>query len=383
MASAAVEISGVCVSGFEPVQEAFAENFEHHGDVGASVAISVGGDLVVDLWGGYADAARTQPWQRDTVATTYSTTKGMVALCAHMLADRGELDWDAPVSSYWPEFGQHGKDHILVRELMTHTAGLPAIHEPLPTEAIFDWQRMTSVLADETVWPEVAGTFSYHSVTYGFLVGEVIRRISGRSLGTFFREEVAEPLDAAFYIGFGPELDDRVAEMIPADVDPLAAVLRDEPESLRARVMHNPPAHNSDRSIPNSRAWRAAEIPSVNGHGNARALARIYGALATGGEAHGVRLLSPEAALSAGTIEVSSEAPAGSGQIMAFGLGFSAVRPSLPEASERAYGHSGQGGSLGFVDPQRGFGFGYVPNQTQYVGDERRTRLATAVYECV
>src|SRR5262249_28253710 len=161
-----------CAPGFELVKQVFLENFDQRGDVGASVAVSVQGKLVVDLWGGHVDAARTRFWERDTIATTYSTTKGMVALCAHMLADRGELDWDGPVARYWPEFAQSGKSGITVRQVMTHTAGLPAIREPLPTEAIFDWARMTQALAREAPWARLVGKLSYHSVTYGFLVGE-------------------------------------------------------------------------------------------------------------------------------------------------------------------------------------------------------------------
>lgn len=381
MTSAAIEVHGACAAEFARVQQAFVENFELRGDVGASVAVAIGGELVVDLWGGYADRARTRPWERDTIATTYSTTKGMVALCVHMLVDRGELDWDAPVARYWPEFAQHGKGGVLVRHVMSHTAGLPAIREPLPADAIFDWERMISALASEQLWWEPGTTQGYHSVTYGFLAGEIVRQVSGRSIGTFFRDEVARPLGVDFHIGFGEELDGRVAEMIPAGEDPLRD-LRQQPESLRAKVFHNPPAHNSDRAVPNTRAWRGAEIPSVNGHGNARALAVIYGALAAGGEAHGVRLLSPAAVARAAEVAIASKDVV-SGIEMSRCLGFSRISAIVPAATDLAFGHSGQGGSLGFADPGRRLGFGYVPNQTLYVGDQRWVQLVEAVYRAL
>lgn len=370
-----VVIHGICDPAFARVASAFIANFVEHGDVGASVAVTVDGAPVVDLWGGYADAARTRPWARDTIVTVYSATKGPVALCAHICADRGLLDFDAPVWRYWPEFAQNGKEGVLVRHVLTHTAGLPAIKAPLPREAIFDWQRMVTAIEQAPLWFEPGTTMAYHSVTYGFLVGELVRRVTGRSLGTYLREEVTAPLQADFYVGFGLELDERVAELIPAPAETDTVAQRAaEPESLAAKAYHNPPAHNQDRSIPNTRAWRAAEIPSVNGHGNARGLARIYAALACGGALDGVRLLSAESVARAATVQIEAD-DAISGARTARCLGFTAV-----SGHPGALGHSGQGGSLGFADPAARMSFGYVPNQMRFGEELRRPALIEAVY---
>src|SRR5262249_29928034 len=208
-------IDGRCEPRFAPVRDAFSANFEAGREVGASFAATVNGELVVDLWGGYADAAGTRPWASDTIINVFSTTKAMTALCAHILVDRGALDADSPDPRYWPEFAQAGKERITTRHLLSHTAGLSAIRQPLPTEALYDWARMIEVLAAEAPWWEPGTANGYHAVTYGHLVGEVIRRISGRTPGAFFREEVAAPLGTDFHIGLPESEDSRVAEMIP------------------------------------------------------------------------------------------------------------------------------------------------------------------------
>jgi CubicO group peptidase (beta-lactamase class C family) len=372
-AAAAPAIEGTCAPGFEVVREAFRENFQDQGEVGAGVAVVRGGEVVVDLWGGFADSARTRPWERDTVVTTYSTTKGMTALCAHVLADQGRLDFDAPVARYWPEFAAAGKEVVRVRHLLAHTAGVPAIRAPLPREAIFDWERMTTALAGEAPWWAPGAKMGYHSVTYGFLVGEVVRRVSGVSIGAFLASEIAGPMGERFFIGFGAEHDALVAEAIAATDDPLAALAADG-ASLAAKVFFNPPAHNADRSIANTRAWRGAEIPSVNGHGTARALARIYAALAA---SRG--LLSEAGVERCAAVEVEG---------MDVVLGREAVRTlgfvRLPFGGPRTFGHPGQGGSIGFADPENGVGFGYVPNQMRMGPDDiRARRLIEAAYGCL
>jgi CubicO group peptidase (beta-lactamase class C family) len=359
-----VEIHGTCDPRFERVKEAFAKSFAQ-GEVGAAVSVVVDGETVVDLWAGHRDAARTKPWERDTIVNTYSTTKGMTAICALQLIERGELDPDAPVSELWPEFAQAGKADIPVRWLLSHRAGLAAVSKPLPEGAATDWDCMVEALAAQAPWWTPGEKHGYHALTYGYLVGEVVRRVSGRSLGTFFREEVAEPLGADFHIGFGAEHDDRCAEMIPPPptpgaADPMAAARKD-PDSLVGRAFGNPDP--GSRNV-NSRAWRAAEVPAAGGHGDARGLARIYGALARGGEIDGVHVLSPET-LEKATTEQSFGTDAVLSPLQTrFGLGFMLTQPMIPFGpNPNAFGHPGAGGSIAFADPDARLGFGYVMNQ--------------------
>lgn len=378
-----VEIQGECQPRFKSVRDVFEASFSK-GEVGAGVSVYLDGEPVVDLWGGHADAASERPWERDTIVNTYSTTKGMTAICAHRLVERRALDLDAPVAGYWPEFAQGGKADLPVRYLLSHQAGLPAIRRTLPTEARFDWDALTSALAEQEPWWKPGTKHGYHAFTFGHLVGEVVRRIDGRTLGTYFREEVAEPLGADFRIGFGPEHDARCADMIPAPEGPQASEFRrrmEQSDSVMARAFSNPPRLTADV---NSREWRAAEIPAANGHGTARALARIYGALAQGGDLDGVHVLSAEAIERANT-----EQARGIDEVLApletrFGLGFFMTQPAIPFGpNPRAFGHPGAGGSLGFADPDAGLGFGYVMNQMQnaIVGSSHGAALIQAVYE--
>ena len=277
---------GMCDSRFRRVRDAFAENFAQHGEVGAAVAGTVGGKPVVDLWAGYADAARTRRWTRDTIVNIASTTKGLTAICAHRLVDRGLLDLEEPVATYWPEFAQAGKAAIPVHFLLSHRAGLPAIAAPLPTEALYDWDTMTRALAAQEPWWEPGTQHGYHAFTFGWLVAEVVRRITGKSLGTCWREEVAEPLGIDCHIGLAAEHDARVAEFIAIPPPPPGEPAFEEELLKNAGPMvqkanNNPPHTVADM---NTRAWRGAEIPAGNAHTNARALARVFGALGCGGE---------------------------------------------------------------------------------------------------
>ena len=240
-----VEVQGQCDSRFSAVEAAFRENFATRGEVGASAAVYVGGKLVVDLWGGYADAARSRPWERDTIVNVYSTTKGMTAICAHRLIDQGKLNIDDPVARYWPEFAQAGKGDLPVRYLLSHRAGLPAVRAPLPPEAMFDWETMTNALAAQEPWWEPGTQHGYYAITYGFLLGEVVRRITGKTLGAYFREEVAEPLGVDFHIGFARH-DARTAQLNapppppPGEPDLLQELLSQDPESVTAKALTNP-----------------------------------------------------------------------------------------------------------------------------------------------
>ncbi|MGH8013527.1 MAG: serine hydrolase domain-containing protein, partial [Candidatus Binataceae bacterium] len=295
--AANVKINGECDPRFSRVRDAFAENFARRGEVGAATSIVLDGRRVVDLWAGYANQARTRPWERDTIVNVWSTTKGLCAMCAHRLADQGKLDLDAPVAKYWPEFAQAGKGSMPVSYLLNHKAGLAAIRTPLKHDELFSWEKVTSELARQEPWWTPGTRHGYHAITFGWLVGEVVRRISGKSLGTYFHDEIAGPLDADAWIGIGPEFDARVADIIyapaplPGETNIFAEMMKD-PASVNALAIMNPPTMFSAETT-NSRAWRGAEIPGANGHANARALARIYGALARGGEVDGVKLFGP------------------------------------------------------------------------------------------
>ena len=372
-----IEIHGRCEPPFAAVRDAFRANFVERGDVGASFCVVQEGEVVVDLWGGHLDAERTRPWAEDTIVNVYSTTKTMTALTALVLADRGELDLHAPVATYWPEFAQAGKERITTAQLLAHSAGLSGLAELVEPEALYDWDRVAALLAAQAPWWEPGAASGYHAVTQGNLVGEVVRRISGRSLGTFFREEIAEPLGADFHIGFGPELDDRVGLLIPPPAGPLVQA---PPESVAARTFRSPPLR-AEQS--HTRAWRAAEIPAAGGHGNARSVARIQGVLANGGEAFGVRLLSE-----AGARRVLEKQVEGTDLVLglpiAFGLGYglpSALLPVSPSAHACFWG--GWGGSTIVVDFDRRLAFSYVMNRMEAgaLGDPRGASLGQAVYE--
>lgn len=368
---AELEIYGSCDEQFAAVRDAFAANFEEGGELGASFAATVNGESVVDLWAGHADPERTQPWERDTIVNVWSTTKAMTAICAHMLVDRGLLDVDAPVAKYWPEFAQAGKGDLPVRYIMSHRAGLPHIAKPmLPTEALYDWDTMTSALAAHEPQWEPGTKHGYHSITFGYLVGEVIKRITGRSVGAFFRDEVANPLGADFYIGLPKEHHSRAATLLPPP-----------PSNAPGgqAVAGNPPM-TADTA--NTASWRSAEIPAANGHGNARSAARVMSALALGGEVDGVRLMSQS------TIEKAIEEQAFGPDLtltvkMRWGLGF-----MLPHEGQkfgpnpRAFGHGGWGGSLAIADLDAGVSWAYVMNKMLMTttGDSRASRIANALY---
>ncbi len=381
----AMSIEGDCDAKFSRVRDAFASNFETMGEVGAAVAVTIDGKPVVDLWGGHADRSRTRPWTRDTLVNVYSTTKGLTAMCAHRLVDQRKLDLDAPVASYWPEFAQAGKDRMPVRFLLSHRAGLPAVRKPLPREAFFQWDTMCSALAAQEPWWEPGTGFGYHAITYAWLVGEVIRRASGRTPGNYFREEIAEPLGLDAHIGLDAKHDLRVAPIIgplppkPGEPNLMMDMLRD-PESMTAKAITNPPIDIVGDA--NTRAWRAMELPSANGHATARSLARVYGSLARGGELDGYRVLTPES-----IVRCYTEQSNGIDLVMKVqgrvGLGFMLNSETIPLGpNPRPFGHPGAGGSIGFADPDAKVGFGYVMNQmgSSATIDPRATRLIDAVY---
>ncbi len=380
-----VTIEGTCDPRFTRVREAFADNFASRRETGASVALAFDGRVVVDLWGGWADKARTRPWTRDTIVNVFSTTKGLTAICAHRLAGEGRLELDAPVAKYWPEFAANGKDQITVRQLLNHLAGLPAIRKPLGSEDLYDWGTMTDALAAEAPWWEPGTRHGYHAITFGYLVGEVIRRITGKSVGGYFRDEIAAPLAIDAHIGLPVTEDGRVADMLgapppaPGEFN-LFAEIGKNPESVTAKTFMNPPVLSM--AMVNSRAWRGAEIPAANGHTNARALARLYGALARGGEVDGVRVMEARE-----IPDCYVEESRGRDEVLMistrFSAGFMLSQPGEemgPNAT--AFGHPGAGGSLGFADPEAKIGFGYAMNRMGggILLDPRAKALIAATY---
>jgi CubicO group peptidase (beta-lactamase class C family) len=373
-------VQGECAPRFAAVRESFEKSFAAGEEVGASFAAVLDGEPVVDLWGGHADAARTRAWERDTLVNVFSTTKAPAALVLHVLAEQGALDLDAPVARYWPEFGAAGKATLPVRHLLSHRAGLAALRTRLPTEALWDWARMTEALAGEAPWWEPGTVSGYHALTYGFLVGEVARRASGRTLGAFFRDEVARPLGADFWIGLPASEDARVAELVPpSPAERAAAAAEPPPDSLLAQVMGNPPLAPETA---NRIEWRRGEIPAANGHGNARSVARVMAALACGGSLGGVRVIGA-AALARATREECHGEDLVLGVPMRWGLGFMLESDTLPlSPTRRAFGHGGWGGSLGIADPDARLGWAYVMNKMSAgtLGDTRAFRLAQALY---
>jgi CubicO group peptidase (beta-lactamase class C family) len=380
MSTTSPEIHGRCEPRFARVKDAFAKNFAVENEVGASFAATWNGELVVDLWGGSADRAGTRPWTRETLANVWSTTKAMNALCAHMLVDRGLLDLDAPVARYWPEFAAGGKERLPVRWILSHQAGLAGLSEPMPAEGVLDWERMTRALAAQKPLWEPGTRSGYHALTIGHLVGELLRRLDGRTLGRFFREEVAEPLGAEFWIGLPEAQEPLVAEMVPPD-PPQPLVEPPEPgdPSYALKVALGNPAVT--QAIANTRAWRAAEIPAANGQANARGTARAMAALACGGALDGVRLVSEKTANGA-----LAEQCYGKDLVlgpMRWGLGFMLVSKDLPlSPNPRTCGHGGWGGSFALADLDARVSLAYVMNRMSAgtTGDKRLGRLLRAFY---
>jgi CubicO group peptidase (beta-lactamase class C family) len=353
-------IDGVCDPKFVAVRDAFAENYATRGEPGGAVALSMGGRVVVDLWGGWKDAARTRPWEHDTLVNFFSVSKALCTIAVLRLVEQGKLDLDVPVASAWPEFAQAEKDSVTLRQILSHRAGLPSIREPLPEGAALDWIRMTDALARQEPWWAPGTAHGYHVNTFGFLVGEIVRRVSGRTIGSALLEDVAGPLGADVHIGLPVSEHARVAEFLWPET-PSSQGVPSADQIMRFNAYWNPPGISGGGWV-NRPEWRSAEIPSTNGHGTARGLARVYAALAKGGAIDGVRVLASET-LGAATVEHSSGHDLINQRPSRFGLGFQLTQPERPLGPNAgAFGHFGAGGSLGFCDPQSGVAFGYVTN---------------------
>ncbi len=372
-------VHGQCHAHFEPVREAFASNFTDGADLGASFAVTVEGEYVVDLWGGHLDEDHEHEWQQDTIVNVYSTTKTMAAISALVLADRGEIDLYAPVARYWPEFAQNGKSGVEVRHVMSHSAGLSGMDGPLGAADVYDWEKMTTLLARQAPWWPPGTQSGYHAITQGYLIGEVVRRVTGSSIGTFFRREIAEPLGADFHIGLDPRHFHRVGDLIPP---PSGATLsgNSDPDSIAARTFRYPPVNALD-----SRAsqWRRAEIPAANGHGNARSVAQVQSLIANGGSAFGKRILSQ-----AGCDRVFDEQTNGMDLVLGapirFGMGYGLTSEAFPLGpNPHTCFWGGWGGSLAIVDADAHVCIAFVMNKmgAGTTGDTRAGKLAMATLQ--
>ena len=364
------DVHGFCDERFNRVQEVFSSNLDSGADLGASCAVSFKGELVVDLWGGYLDEAKTRPWQEDTIINVYSTTKTMSFLCALLLADRGELDFDANVAKYWPEFAANGKENVKVWHFMDHAAGLSGIDEPMTAQDLYDWDKVCTALAAQAPWWEPGTATGYHAMTQGFLIGELVRRITGRTLGTFFHDEVTSKLGADFYIGVPDSEFPRIADLIPPANTSLSG--GSEAKSIAARTFANP---STDALESRTAAWRKAELPAANGHGNARSVAQIHEILANFGVAQGQRFLSEETARSIMQSRISGKdlvlrVP------MNFGLGFGLIVEPAHERNLCFWG--GWGGSSAIIDQDNQLSISYVMNRMSptLTGDERGLGLS-------
>jgi len=375
-----IRVEGACDASFSRVHEAFRENFSDRGEVGAAVCVVLAGVPVVDLWGGFEDAGCSRPWLPETRVNVFSVGKGMLAVCLGLLVERLGLDLDAPVARYWPEFREGGKEEISVRCLASHRAGLPALRDPLPTSAMFDWDRMVMAFARERPWWEPDQQHGYHVNSLGFLLGELVRRVSGQSVRDFFATHVALPSEAE--VGFGAPRREalRVADCLLGsgpismpDPDPKRALLLD-------RVYSNPPGISGNGTV-NSAAWREAELPSANAHATARGVARVYASLLRSAPGREQPLLDGQV-IRALTTETSVGMDCVLARPSRFGVGFQLTQSERPLGPNTAsFGHFGAGGALGFADPDADLAFAYVMNLPGPRWQNPRTRaLLDAVY---
>ena len=387
-----IEIKGTFDKSFSGVVTAFRRNFEDLGEVGASVAIMREGRLVVDIWAGHSDTGLSQPWKRDTITNVFSITKTMATLSALVLADRGDLDVFKPVADYWPEFAANGKEKIEVRHLMSHTSGLSGWDKKITIREICDWRESTAILAEQKPWWQPGTSSGYHALTQGHLVGEVIRRITGESIGEFFAKEIAEPLGADFHIGLGERDFYRVSDVIYPRED-----IRDQmmerarslvklgvTDEVAVKTLQNP--RNNEDNV-NSEWWRKAEIPAANGHGNARSVATIQGLITNGGEINGVRLLNTE------TIDLIFQEQSNGLDLvflmpLRFGIGYALPNEefSFMPQDRRVCFWGGNGGSIIVNDVDENITISYIMNKmiaTPTVGDARGIGIIEATYKAL
>jgi CubicO group peptidase (beta-lactamase class C family) len=373
--STTTNVDGVCDERFAAVRRVFADNLASGRDIGASVAVFLDGSPVIDLWGGVADPEVGTPWRADTLVPTASCTKTATALTALLLADRGQLDLDAPVCRYWPEFAANGKEGVLVRHCLGHTAGLPGWDEPLEFADLYDWDKATALLAAQAPWWAPGTASAYHAHTMGFLAGEIVRRVAGRSIGAVFADEIAGPLGADYHIGLDPRHEGRLGRVVQSAAPPAP---EPPPGSIAARIIANPPTDFASLAV--DPRFVRAELPAANGCGNARSLALILSLLACGGEQAGRRLMS-EAGCEAVLREQSDGVDLGFFAPVRWCLGF-ALQLGEMSLGPRACFWGGHGGSLVVVDLERRLSFAYVMNRIVGApfGDPRNAKLLAATY---
>jgi CubicO group peptidase (beta-lactamase class C family) len=376
------DIQGVCAERFGAVRMALERNLDSGEELGASLVLDVDGDLVIDMWGGFTDQARTIPWTEHTITNVWSSTKTVTSLAALILADRGELDVDAPVAKYWPEFGARGKQDILVRQLMSHSSGVSGLEQPARVEDLYDWTAATSRMADQAPWWEPGTASGYHALNYGHLVGEVVRRISGRTLKQFVADEIAGPLGADFQIGAEESDWGRIADVVPPpplpfDLDALGS------DSPAFKTFSGPP---SAAEVANTPGWRRADIGAANGHGNARSVGRVMSVVARGGQVDGVRLLSAD------TIDLIFREQLNGidlvlGLPLRWGIGYGLPRldilPWIPDEKICYWG--GWGGSMIVMDVGRRMTISYMMNKmgAGIIGSSRSAEYGQAIYDAI
>ena len=376
------EVNGICDGRFAEVKRELAACLEAGDELGASIVLDLDGDVVIDMWGGHADEARTAPWEADTITNVWSTTKTVTSLAALMLVDRGQLDVNAPVARYWPEFAAAGKEDVLVRHLLSHTSGVSGLDQPAVVEDLYDWDKSTARFAAQAPWWEPGTASGYHALNFGHLIGEVLRRITGKSLKQFVGEEIAGPLGADFQIGAAQKDWSRISNVIPPPPLPfdLSALGMDSPT---VKTMTGPPADANNANTPE---WRGADIGAANGHGNARSVARILSVISRGGEVDGVRLLRPE------TIELIFQEQADGidvvlGVPLRFGIGYGLPKletlPYVPNDKICFWG--GWGGSVIIMDVGRKMTISYMMNKMGpgIVGSDRSEKYVSAIYKAL
>lgn len=371
-------VNGTTSPRFAPVRDAFASLFDDGLEHGAALAVVVDGEPVLDLWGGHADLARTRPWQHDTLVNVWSCSKGVAATAIAMLVDRGTLAYDAPVARYWPEFAANGKAAITLDQVLSHQAGLDGVTVDIALEDLYAGTKFTDALAAMAPLWQPGSRCVYHPVTFGHLLDAVVRRTDGRSLGRFIADEIAAPLGLSFFVGLPEQHDHRVAAMSGED-----AIYDAHAQGMKSPYPYSFRNPELFAETPNDRAWRAAEIPAANGHADARSLARLYGALARGGEVDGVRLLSPEGVARAAR-ERYRGVDACSGAATVFAAGYRVDSIGFgPMVGRGNFGHTGWGGSVAFADPSRRLGVAFVTSRLLAFADGvdvRRERVLRAVY---
>ena len=376
---------GHCDEKFEEAREIFGKSISSGFELGAAIAIEIEGEMVLDLWGGIDNVSTESKWKEDTIVNVFSTTKGVAAICLLQLVEQGLVDLDAPVVKYWPEFGKNGKREIPVRYLFCHKSGLSGVRKPLPNDAWYKWDLICESLAEQEPWWEPGTAHGYHAMTYGYLIGEMVRRVSGMSIGEYFRKNIGDPLDLDFWIGLPENEFSRVTDLHPSLATPLQKLLMplfkitprgilppiirmlldfSDPKTISGAAFSNPVLSMEEPFYVNTDEWRKAEIPAANGHGSARSLAYLYGVLANGGNRNGTHVLAPETIEKARKTESDGKDLVLGGIHSKFGLGFMLGTEHInmgPGAG--SFGHGGAGGSLGFADPDNKISLGFVMNQ--------------------